>query len=228
MLIGFLQCGHFPQAAGYPARTYSDLYSELLAGHGLTFRTWSVVDMEFPESVHDADGWLVTGSRHGAYENLPFIPPLEDFIRKAYAEKVPLVGICFGHQIIAQALGGRVEKVGRGWAVGRTTYDTPDGPLTLDAWHQDQVVALPEGAEILAANDFCPVAAMKIGPRVLTYQPHPEFTAAYTRGLLTHRGPGVVPDTLLAAATAEAGRPNDSARVATDVAEFLHRAKVPA
>jgi GMP synthase-like glutamine amidotransferase len=228
MKIGILVAGHVAPALVDTHGEYDRIIAEWLGGHGFDFESWFVVDGDFPAGPDVADGWIISGSRHGAYEDHAWIPPLEQFIRDIVTAGRPLVGICFGHQIIAQALGGRVEKVGRGWAVGRTTYDTPDGPLTLDAWHQDQVVALPEGAEILAANDFCPVAAMKIGPRVLTYQPHPEFTAAYTRGLLTHRGPGVVPDALLAAATAETGRPNDSARVATDVAEFLHRAKVPA
>ena len=72
----------------------------------------------FPEGIHDADGWLITGSRHGAYEDHPWIPPLEEFIRDAYAAQVPLVGICFGHQIIAQAMGGKVEKY-QGRLVGR-------------------------------------------------------------------------------------------------------------
>ncbi len=88
------------------------------AGNDFTFRTWQVVNMEFPAIGGRCDGWLITGSKHGAYEDLPFIPPLEDFIRKAYAEHVPLVGICFGHQIIAQAMGGKVEKFKDGWAVG--------------------------------------------------------------------------------------------------------------
>ena len=80
----------------------------------------------------------------------PFIPPLEDFIRDAYAADVPLVGICFGHQIIAQALGGKVEKFKDGWAVGRTTYDWQGEDVALNAWHQDQVVTRPATLQVVA------------------------------------------------------------------------------
>ena len=113
MLIGILQSGHFAQREGAPLRDYSTLYAEMLAGHGFRFKTWSVVDMEFPASPEDADGWLISGSKHGVYDDLPFIAPLEDFIRKIYAAGIPLVGICFGHQIMAQALGGLGRKISR-------------------------------------------------------------------------------------------------------------------
>ncbi len=145
MQIGILQTGHAPDALIAQTGDYPAMFARLLDGHGLTFRTWAVVDGEFPESIHDAEGWLITGSRHGAYEDHPWIPPLEDFIRDGYAARVPLVGICFGHQIIAQALGGKVEKYPGGWSVGPTDYDFGDETLTLNAWHQDQVVEKPRG-----------------------------------------------------------------------------------
>lgn len=221
MLIGLLQCGHFPQEAGYPARTYSDLYSEMLAGYGLTFRTWSVVDMEFPDSVHDADGWLVSGSRHGAYEDLPFIRPLEDFIRKAYRESVPLVGICFGHQIIAQALGGKVEKFAGGWGVGRTEYRFEDKTLMLNAWHQDQVVEPPAEAEVIASSDFCRYAGFRYKGPALSVQPHPEFDRQAIDLLLNVRAPGVVPADRIARAKAQAEQPVDNDAMAREIVKFF-------
>ena len=97
------------------------------------------MDGELPDSAADADGWLLTGSRHGAYEDLPWIPPLEDFIREIHAGGRPMVGICFGHQIIAKALGGKVEKYDGGWAVlGHQDYTFSDGVnMRLNAWHQE-------------------------------------------------------------------------------------------
>ena len=99
--------------------------------------------MQFPADARDADGWLISGSRHGAYEDLPFIAPLETFIREVFSAKIPLIGICFGHQIIAQALGGTVEKFAGGWSVGATEYQLDGEQVMLNAWHHDQVTSLP-------------------------------------------------------------------------------------
>ena len=145
-----------------------------------------------------ADGWLITGSRHGAYEDHAFIPVLEARIRDAFAAGVPVVGICFGHQIMAQALGGRVEKHTGGWVVGRRTYSFDTGPQTLNAWHQDQVVTPPDRALTVAHNSFCAHAALLYpGHRGFSVQAHPEFADAVVQGLIDHRGPGVVPEPLL-------------------------------
>ena len=136
MQIGILQTGASPDALRAEHGDYPDFFERLLAGRGLTFRRFHVEAMEFPKDVHDCDGWLITGSRHGAYEDHPFIKPLEDFIRKAYAAHVPVVGICFGHQIIAQAMGGKVESHAGGWSVGPTDYDFDGESFTLNAWHR--------------------------------------------------------------------------------------------
>src|SRR5690606_32956787 len=118
---------------------------------------------------HEAEGWLLTGSRHGVYDGLPFIAPLEAFVRDAYAAGVPLVGVCFGHQLIAQALGGRVEKFDGGWAVGRHSYAFEGvGEVALNAWHQDQVIEAPAGARQVASSEFCKNAALVYGDRAFT------------------------------------------------------------
>jgi GMP synthase-like glutamine amidotransferase len=222
MLIGILQTGHAPDDLSGEAGDYPSMFMRLLGGRGFDFRTWSVVDMEFPAAVTAADAWLLTGSRHGAYEDLPFIAPLEAFIRDAWARGVPLVGICFGHQIIAQALGGRVEKFAGGWSVGPTDYRFGDRTLVLNAWHQDQVVALPPGAEVVATAPGCAVAALAYGDRAFTVQAHPEFDDAFLDGLMRLRGRAVPPDRL-AAARARLGTPLDGAAIADRIAAFLRR-----
>jgi len=185
-----------------------------------------VVDMEFPDSIHAADGWLLTGSRHGAYEDHPFIPPLEEFIRRAYADGVPLVGICFGHQIIAQALGGKVEKFKGGWSVGPQEYDFGGETLTLNAWHQDQVTVTPPDATVIAGNGFCTNAALAYGDRAFTVQAHPEFSDMFVEGLMRTRGRGIVPEDRLRAAADRLGTPLSDQTIADRIAEFFRRPRV--
>ena len=209
MRIGILKCGQSPEVTRAEHGDYDDMFERLLAGRGFTFDRYHVEAMEFPASVHDADGWLITGSRHGVYEDHAFITPLEDFIRRAHDAGVPVVGICFGHQIVAQALGGRVEKHPAGWAVGAQDYDFEGRTVTLNAWHQDQVIEPPEGAEVVARNAFCANAALVYGDRAFTVQAHPEFRDGFIEGLMTYRG-SAVPDALLDAARARRGRADPS------------------
>ena len=115
MKIGILQTGHSPDDFRKELGDYGEMFTKLLDGHGLEFQIWSVVDGILPEGVGEADGWLITGSKHGAYEDHDWIPPLEDFIRDTYADGRPMIGVCFGHKILAQALGGTVEKFTGGW-----------------------------------------------------------------------------------------------------------------
>lgn len=228
MLIGILETGLAPDALRARAGSYPQLFQRLLAPHGFEFRTWSVVNMEFPDSVHDAEGWLMTGSRHGTYEDLPFIAPLEALIRQAMAEGVPVVGICFGHQMVAQALGGRVERYPGGWAVGPQTYDFDGAPLTLNAWHRDQVTVLPKGAEVIATHPLCPYAGLRYGDRALTVQAHPEFDDGFMEGLIEARGRGLVPDDRLDAALGRLGGANDSPAIAARIAAFFRQPRAAA
>ncbi|MEM8698769.1 MAG: type 1 glutamine amidotransferase, partial [Pseudomonadota bacterium] len=102
--IGILETGRLPDALLPRHGSYPDMFMRLLRGHGFAFQSWPVLDGDFPPGVASCDGWLITGSRHGAYEGHAWIPPLEAFIREAVSAEIPMVGICFGHQIMAQAL----------------------------------------------------------------------------------------------------------------------------
>ncbi len=221
MRIGILQTGISPDTLIDAMGDYPDMFERLLGGNGFTFRTYRVVEMEFPADIHECDGWLITGSKHGAYEDHPFIAPLEDFIRKLYAAAVPLVGVCFGHQIIAQALGGKVERFEKGWVVGPTDYEFAGQTLRLNAWHRDQVTQRPDGAKVIACNDFCENAALVYGDRILTVQAHPEFKSEFIGGLIETRGRGLVPDGLMAEASARLDTPIDDAAMAQQIADFF-------
>lgn len=221
MKIGILLTGHAPDELHAQTGDYDTVFTRLLDGHGLSFDSYSVVDGVFPTGADAADGWLITGSKHGVYEDHDWIPPLETLVRDIHARDLPLIGVCFGHQIIAQALGGKVEKFSGGWSIGRTEYQTPDGPLVLNAWHQDQITRLPEGAQVLAQSDFCANAVLAYGDNIWTVQPHPEFTPNMIDVLIRTRGRGLVPDPILDAAEAKFDQPHDSARIATQMARFF-------
>ncbi|KRS16285.1 type 1 glutamine amidotransferase [Roseovarius indicus] len=223
MKIGILMTGHAVPELQERAGDYDAMFARLLAGRGFEFETYNVVDEQYPSAPDACDGWLITGSKHGAYEDHPWIPPLEEFIRAVYASGRPMIGVCFGHQIIAQALGGKVIKYPGGWSVGRTEYDLDGETFALNAWHQDQVTEVPQGAEVIGKSDFCAHAALVYDDRILTIQPHPEFGPDIVEDLIRLRGKGVVPDELLEGATARLDAPTDAARFADRMAAFFKK-----
>ncbi|MCE8521209.1 type 1 glutamine amidotransferase [Ruegeria pomeroyi] len=225
MKIGILLTGHAPDTLIDATGDYDAFFVSLLGPQSFDFETFAVVDGQFPSGAEAADGWLITGSRHGVYEDHPWIPPLEALIREIRDKGQPLIGVCFGHQIIAQALGGKVEKFKGGWAIGPTKYDMGGEQVTVNAWHQDQVVALPDGAEVLASNDFCRNAMVAYGDTIWTIQAHPEYDNEFIGGLIRTRGRGVVPDPVLDDATGRLDSPLDSPAIGKRMAEFYKKAR---
>lgn len=229
MRIGILETGYPPPEVIDTHGRFAVLFEALLAGYGFTFDVYDLQEMQFPTGPEAAEGWLITGSRHGAYEDHAFIPPLEDLIRDIAAAGKPLVGICFGHQIIAQAMGGKVEKYSGGWAIGHHAYRDADlGEVALTAWHQDQVVRVPEGARVTATSPFCDVAGLVYGDKIYTVQPHPEFSGdilkAYSKA---KRVQNAYPPEMIAGAVQAADLPLDQKAYADQIAGVLKGTFVP-
>lgn len=164
-------------------QNFVDFFAQ--ADHTMNLTEYRITEDEFPRHPGECDAYLITGSPKGVYDHEGWIGQLGDFIRDSYLEGTKLVGICFGHQILAHALGGHAEKSEKGWGMGPNvvavsepkpwmTPELPNGNFYF--CHQDQVVTLPDEAELLAGNDFCPNGLFVIGEQVLGLQAHPEFT----------------------------------------------------
>lgn len=222
MKIGILQTGMVREELAGKYGEHPDMFKTLLDGHDFEFETFPVVKNIFPNSIDLCQGWLLTGSKHGAYEDHPWIPPLEDLIREIYAANIPMVGICFGHQIMAQALGGKVIQYHGQWGLGSQVYTHPDGSTsTLLAMHQDQVVEKPPEAEIIASNDFCKMAALAYKNRALSFQPHPEFTNEYMSELTQNLSGVTIPEEQAKAAMENMHLANDAHAYAQRIAQFF-------
>ncbi len=224
MKIGILICGRPPEELSDRFKSYDLMFQDLLAGRGFSFASYAALDGELPGAVDECDGWLITGSRFGVYEEHAWIPPLEDFLRRAYAAAVPIVGICFGHQILAQALGGKVVKFDGGWSLGVQSYELEElGHTRVIAWHQDQVVGLPADAEVVGSSAFCKYAALAYGKRAYTIQPHPEFLPDYAGALLEARR-AVLPDDRAGEALASLDQPLSTTQVADKISRVFKEA----
>lgn len=205
---------------------YDDMFARLL-GAGFETVGYDVQRGEYPAAVEDHPAYLITGSPAGVYDPLPWIAPLEDFLRAAKG-KARLVGICFGHQVMAEAFGGHVEKSERGWGVGLQHYGIwrrpvwmADAPaaIAVPVSHQDQVVTLPPQAEVLAGSDFSPFGMLAYpGQDAISMQFHPEFEPAFSKALIETRRDRL-PNAEAAIASLDA--PDDRVLVAEWIRRFL-------
>ncbi len=182
-----------PQFGEYP-----DMFIALLeqADPALEYTVYDVQQGQYPADIDEMDAYLITGSKAGVYEDRPWIPPLMDFVRSLHTRRKKLIGICFGHQLVAQALGGRVEKSQKGWGVGLHTHrfhvaphwhDREDMDLDILVSHQDQVLQAAPDAQVLAGSEFCENAVCQVGDHFLTFQGHPEFVPSYAQAIMLAR-----------------------------------------
>jgi GMP synthase-like glutamine amidotransferase len=224
MTLAILETGLPPRPLIAEYGRYPDMFAKLL-GPDLVGRSYDVARGELPGRPDAHPAYLVTGSDAGVYDPLPWIEPLKAFLNDAKG-KALLVGICFGHQAMAEAFGGRVEKSDKGLGVGLQDYvvapaDWIDGPaqVRVPTWHQDQVVEQPPGARVIASNDFCPIAGLAYADQpAISFQFHPEFEPDFMTAMIALEA-DALPDAGAAAASLRA--PNDSARVGGWIRSFV-------
>lgn len=211
---------------------YPDMFQALLkrVDPGLEFVTWDVEAGEFPERTDEVDGFLITGSKSSVYDDKAWIRQLEALVRRLHEERRKVIGICFGHQLIARALGGVVEKSAKGWGVGIHVYDVTDEALRADGEgaelkllvsHQDQVLTPPADALVIARNEHCDIAGFKIGKHILTFQGHPEFIPDYSREIMHYRREMIGDDRVEAGMMSLETLEHEGERVARWMLEFL-------
>jgi GMP synthase-like glutamine amidotransferase len=195
MRLGLLLAGHVADTSTHVAGDYPELFTALL-GPDVELVRYDLDQDRFPDSGRECDGWLLSPSRCSVYDAHAWIASAEDLLRELLATERPYVGICFGHQLVAQALGAPVARAADGWQVGVQDYEIvtrhpwmqPEtDSVALIASHEDQVLAVPDGAELLARADGCPIAGLTIGERAWTIQPHPEFVPELADDLLERR-----------------------------------------
>lgn len=193
-MIGILNAYHFDMTPGNYQEGYLPMIKDYLKKvfPNQSVKNYAVAQGEFPKEINECSGWIVTGSACSCYEELDWIKDLFDFINQCHAGKVKTLGICFGHQLIAQALGGKVEKSSKGWGIGVRSFDVisykdfmqptlPADRCSLLFSHQDQVVSLPPGAIVLGTDSFCENQMYSIDDHILCLQGHPEFTVSFAK-----------------------------------------------
>ena len=200
MVLNLIECDVLYDDLIDDYKSYGTMFERLFTGltqAPLNVEYHSAIERRLPEP-QPSHVYLITGSKFGAYEDEVWIHELSTWVRSAYESGAKLLGICFGHQIIAQALGGHVINSPKGWGVGIRQLMVSEQPyISDDVWlpkflnliysHQDQVVDLPRDALTFLSDDFCPNGGFFIGKQVITLQGHPEFDAEYTKRLLGRR-----------------------------------------
>ena len=194
MKIALLNCDHVNPELRHIGGDYPDIFTAF--SKGMKFDNFNVCDREFPQNVKDYEVYIVNGSRMSVYDKKDWIVELKTFVKAIYKENRYYIGICFGHQMLAEALGGKVRKAESGWCVGVHNFDI----IHQKSWMnpqltsyqilmscQDQVQQLPDDSTILASSEKCPIGLFRVGERMLGIQGHPEFTKAYSKALMEVR-----------------------------------------
>ena len=231
MIVGILEADELKQDVVDRFGRYAESFEQLLSAVDpqLCFQTYHVTRDHYPQHIDECDAYLMTGSKFSCYEDIPWIQRLKQFVVDCLEQEKKLIGICFGHQLIAEALGGAVEKHDRGWGMGVTSSDIKTTPswltpkqqqFNLLVSHQDQVTRLPQQASLIAGNAFCPIASFQVNQSILTFQGHPEFNRDYMQYIMTDRRE-VIGEQLYKQAKASLQQNEDNELVANWIVNFI-------
>jgi len=229
--LGILTCDQVREHLADRHGEYPDMFTRLLHAvrPSLEIVPYRVYANEFPAQIDACDAYLITGSRRSVYEPDAWIRRLEQYVRDLHAARKRTVGICFGHQMMGLALGGRTEKAAQGWGIGKHQVEmVQTEPWMLPAAngygvfvsHRDQITELPPGACRLAQNAHCPNSMFVFDDIFLGIQGHPEFNAGYARDLVLGREALYGADTV-ATAMPTYDEPVDSLLLAQWILRFL-------
>lgn len=235
MIVNLLLCDTFPGLLPPSIPSYVFMFTRLFdaTGRGVGYRVFRAMDGELPDAGEVGGLCLITGCNRSAYDADGWILRLLDWIVRADERRVKLAGICFGHQCIAQALGGHVARAPQGWGTGlreSRVVDAearryfPGGRMRLLYNHHDQVTALPPRAELVATSLFCPNESFRVGRHILTFQGHPEYVPEYSRHLLENFAADEPLETRRAALESLRGGGHDGLAVARWLLDFAEEA----
>jgi GMP synthase-like glutamine amidotransferase len=210
--------------------SYGAMTEKMFAAAGVAWRfeRFDTLQGRYPDDFDAYDAVLLTGSKADSFSDEPWVRTLREHVGGLLRRRKTLLGICFGHQLIAHCLGAEVGRAPQGWGMGRMAYEwvgpqpPKAGVLNLLASHQDQVLSLPVGATLLARSDFCPIAAYAIDDNVFCIQPHPEFVPDYSAWILDQRPTAVAPERQ-ASVRAALALPHDGLDVARRMQSFVER-----
>jgi GMP synthase-like glutamine amidotransferase len=229
-VIGILACDHVGPELRPAARDrdYDDMYTELLRGAepAIRTRTYDVVGGELPDHPGECDGWIITGARYDAYRDDPWIVALREFIQRVAEHRARLVGVCFGHQVVAHALGGRAEPSGTWKAGPQVLHVEPTewfegGSVVIHAMHQDVASVVPPGGRTIGSGTTAAHPMYIVGDSILCVQDHPEYDASYIAGLVESRRPRMGDEITDAALARIAADDTHSDVVGRWIADFL-------
>ena len=198
MKIGLLECDHVRDELKYIAGDYCQMFPALFlqVAPDWEFTFYDVCNGHFPESVDECDVYICTGSKNSVYDGEEWIDKLKNLVKTIYQSDKIFIGVCFGHQILGEVLGGKVQKSAVGWCVGVHSFEI----LQLENWMdparsvfnllmmcQDQVLQLPPDSTLLAQTSDCPNAMFRVGNKMFGIQAHPEFPKDYDKALMELR-----------------------------------------